>query len=723
MKYIIQDLDEITDSREMLEAKPHRFTSIFTYVLILLLISALTWSYFGKIDIVVKTSGVVKSTDKTVSILNEIEGKVDEVDFKEGQEVQEGDILYTLECKDAVLNKDNYENQMEIIKKDTDNMKKLKQSIVEDTNYFDNNNPDEKDYYNKYLQYQINKNNLSLTQSGSKLESEINNSNKISSSDSLAKQIGQNNDMIDSLNTLLKSINEDKNNFDDNQGMYSLEYLDYKFTIENLINTIEQKKIELQNSKNKYEQDMQEYENEMSAAKITYKNYLLKLEEYKTEYIAQIESSLKDANDSLKDIKYTTTTTNTQKDQIEESIDNLELLIDSINEDENLFSDEDSSYYQQYVDYTNNLQTYATEEEKQTYTNSYIMKLNQSIDSNKSKLSQLEDDDSNSLKKKNGIKDEISNLEKLEECINDDTNYFDESETEYYSKFLNYKNNITELQNNIDSQKNSISNLEEKRNSIVDEYNNEISSTQKVLENAENDLSQYQNKSALDIKSKLDEADKSGDKIKSELEQVKVTPELDNINDQIAGNNLTKNKIETLVSLSDNIKQNTDKINDLESQIENLQLTIDKSTVKASIDGVINIKNDIAKGQLLQTGQEIVTVIPKDDSSYKVQLYVSNKDIANMKIGEKIKYHFDALPYKEYGELNGEITDIAVDSSIDTRSGLSYYIVESEIKNEPLFSYKGEKGELKMGMTCDAQVITKQKKILYYLLEKIKLKK
>ncbi|MGH4119270.1 hypothetical protein [Clostridium sp.] len=93
-----------------------------------------------------------------------------------------------------------------------------------------------------------------------------------------------------------------------------------------------------------------------------------------------------------------------------------------------------------------------------------------------------------------------------------------------------------------------------------------------------------------------------------------------------------------------------------------------------------------------------------------------------MKIGGKIKYHFQALPYREYGEFTGTVTDIAVDSTIDQQSGTSYYLVESEIQNKPLFSYKGKKGELKIGMTCEAQVITKRKKILHYLLEKINLK-
>ncbi len=94
----------------------------------------------------------------------------------------------------------------------------------------------------------------------------------------------------------------------------------------------------------------------------------------------------------------------------------------------------------------------------------------------------------------------------------------------------------------------------------------------------------------------------------------------------------------------------------MKTKIGTLQFTIDKSTVKATIDGVVNIKNDIA-----------------------------------------------------------------TDATVDPKSGLSYYLVESTIENKPLFSYNGEKGELKMGMTCEAQVITKQKKILYYLLEKINL--
>ncbi|MDT8717554.1 HlyD family efflux transporter periplasmic adaptor subunit [Clostridium sp. 19966] len=328
MNIVIRNLDEITDSRELLEARPHRFTSTFAYILIAIFISALLWAYFGKIDIVVSTNGVVKSDEKASSVINEVDGKVNNIRFKDGQKVKKGDVLYTLECKDFIAEKNNYEEQLKALQLEISEIDKLINSVAENKSYFDSNIQDKK------------------------------------------------------------------------------EYLQYTTTIENLL-----------------------------------------------------------------------------------------------------------SIRKQY-------------EEKQ---------------------------------------------------------------------------------------------------------------------------------------------------------------------------------------------------DELEKDIANLQTNIDESTVKASIDGIVSVKNDISIDQVIKNGQEILIIIPQNSSQYKVQLYVSDKDIAAMKPGKTIKYHFQALPYKEYGELKGKITDVSVESSVDEKSGTSYYLAEATIENKPLVSYKGEKGELKLGMACEAQVITERKKILSYLLEKVNL--
>lgn len=718
---IIQNLSEITDSREMLEAKPHKFTSIFAYGLIGILAIALIWSYFGEIDIVTKTKGVVTSNDKTISVLNEVDGKVVNVNFKEGQSVKEGDILYTLDCKDATLNKESYEKQLKILQTDTDNINKLRQSILENTNYFDANNPDEADYYNKYVQYSTTNEKLSLTESQTDLQTNVSNENKLILSKSYTQQISENNDILNGLDTLLQSIKDNKNNFSGADDKYSSEYSDYEYALQSLQNTIEQRKTELQNATTKYKEAMDDYESQMDNATVEYNSSILKLQQYKSNYLANLQDNITQAENSSSNINYDYPTVNAQISQTQKTIDNLQLLVQSINQGQNLFTDSNSTYYKQYVDYTNNLQKY-TGADQDKYKNSYLLSVNQSIDNAKNTLEQLKSTSSVVSTKDDTVNDTIDKLKKLQSSIEDDSNDFSDSDNEYYNKFKEYEDNVKELKNNIKTQKDLISSLKKKKDDIIDDYNNQISATQKVLDNAKVDLDKFKNKSALDIKDKLDDVKKDTEKVQSELEQSRITPELDAVNQEMATNDITKYKMDTLVKLDDTAKENEQKIDELKTNIGTLQFTIDKSTVKAAIDGTVNVKTDISKGQLLKSGEEILSVIPQDSSEYKVKLYVSNKDIAGIKTGQNIKYHFEALPYKEYGELRGTITDIATDATVDAKTGISYYLVESEIENKPLFSYKGEEGEIKMGMTCEAQVITKQKKILYYLLEKIHLK-
>ena len=71
--------------------------------------------------------------------------------------------------------------------------------------------------------------------------------------------------------------------------------------------------------------------------------------------------------------------------------------------------------------------------------------------------------------------------------------------------------------------------------------------------------------------------------------------------------------------------------------------------------------------------------------------------------------------------LEGKVVNISEDSSFNQTNGTHSFIVTATVENKFLFSYKGNKAALKNGMTCEAQVITKSKKVLFFLLEKIDL--
>ncbi|WDC83393.1 hypothetical protein PL321_11630 [Caloramator sp. mosi_1] len=88
MRETIYDLRQLTDSRELLEAKPHRFVQIFVYMLIIILTTTIIWTYFGEMDIAVKANGVVRTNDKMSLVTNKVMGKVVEVNYKEGMPVK-----------------------------------------------------------------------------------------------------------------------------------------------------------------------------------------------------------------------------------------------------------------------------------------------------------------------------------------------------------------------------------------------------------------------------------------------------------------------------------------------------------------------------------------------------------------------------------------------------------------------------------------------------------
>jgi len=80
------------------------------------------------------------------------------------------------------------------------------------------------------------------------------------------------------------------------------------------------------------------------------------------------------------------------------------------------------------------------------------------------------------------------------------------------------------------------------------------------------------------------------------------------------------------------------------------------------------------------------------------------------------------LPYNEYGFLTGEIKNLSINSKIDSEKGDIFYTGEGSIEKNTLYSNKGEESVIKAGMTCEARIITRNVKMLYYFLEKLNFK-
>ena len=122
MKPIIIDMKDMSDSVEVYESKPNLVIVLFIYALSAMLIASLVWMNYSKLEVVVKSNGMFRGNGEASEVICEYNGKVVECNVRDGQLVQKGDKLFTLEniSKDDTLKYyqeelENLEERIEIL--------------------------------------------------------------------------------------------------------------------------------------------------------------------------------------------------------------------------------------------------------------------------------------------------------------------------------------------------------------------------------------------------------------------------------------------------------------------------------------------------------------------------------------------------------------------------------------------------------------------------------
>ncbi|WP_415338084.1 HlyD family efflux transporter periplasmic adaptor subunit, partial [Clostridium perfringens] len=394
-----------------------------------------------------------------------------------------------------------------------------------------------------------------------------------------------------------------------------------------------------------------------------------------------------------------------KKNQINEQIDyfktdseNLEKLNKSINDNTNYFenNDEDKEYYYKFKSYEAGNKVALGEKENITTSKDELTK-------------------------------EKINLETLSKSVSENKNY-NEDGSAYSAQYESYISSREIISNKIEQlefNKKFINEEIESNNKKLEKTNKENNEDQ-VIKEKNNQLKNQMGQIDLEIKNNNDELEKLKSEtiaqIKGNIEKLnqEISKLDNNINSFDESINISKDKNKTtiLAQIEEKINLNNQKKKELEENKKEIDQSIEKCVVKAPVDGKLKTNGNLEKGVVLQTGAIIATILPKDNT-YKINLMIPNKDIANIKEGEDIKYSFESLPYREYGFLNGRVESISPDSTVDTEKGISFFNGEGSLSSNVLYSNKGEESYIKSGMTCEARIITRKEKMLYYLLEKI----
>ncbi len=185
--------------------------------------------------------------------------------------------------------------------------------------------------------------------------------------------------------------------------------------------------------------------------------------------------------------------------------------------------------------------------------------------------------------------------------------------------------------------------------------------------------------------------------------------------------NLNKGKYyyQTVVNIKNEIDNKKEILSQLKQQLADTDDKIKLSQVEAPITGTVQTLHKFNNGDYLSAGIKVLKIIPETKADLKMDITVKNKDISNLEKGQEVKYRILSLPYKEYGILKGELSKISSDASLSQKEGKLPYNIEATVDKIKLHNKKGEVEYIKSGMLCEARVIVRQKKILYYILEKL----
>lgn len=255
--------------------------------------------------------------------------------------------------------------------------------------------------------------------------------------------------------------------------------------------------------------------------------------------------------------------------------------------------------------------------------------------------------------------------------------------------------------------------------SQIDRLRKERQESKRLYEKAESDIKQAK----LRLAEETNRYRVTMNQLVSDIEQAKLRVAEQNSSYQSAINGgevvLLKTQ-EQLKDLQRQINLTKSEIAQTRSEITALQIQMQQRIVRSPIDGIVFELPVSKPGEVLQPGQRIAKVAPKD-SGFVLKATMPVKETGFVKTGMPVKVKFDAYPFQEYGVLPGEVKWISPDSKIESTAlpGAETYELKIAL-DKPYIESGSRRIPLTPGQTANAEVIVRQRRVIDFLLDPFK---
>ncbi|MDJ0734236.1 MAG: HlyD family efflux transporter periplasmic adaptor subunit [Nostocaceae cyanobacterium] len=162
------------------------------------------------------------------------------------------------------------------------------------------------------------------------------------------------------------------------------------------------------------------------------------------------------------------------------------------------------------------------------------------------------------------------------------------------------------------------------------------------------------------------------------------------------------------------INKRKEELTNVQGKLEEAKKYQEGETIKAPVAGTI-YKVKATKGPV-QAGEELLSILP-DGEELMLEVKVLNRDIGFIHEGMTAKVKMATFPFQEFGTIEGEVEQVSPNAIVDKELGL-VFPTRIKLKKHSVV-VRGQEVSLNPGMTASAEIVTRKKSILTFIVEPV----
>lgn len=145
-----------------------------------------------------------------------------------------------------------------------------------------------------------------------------------------------------------------------------------------------------------------------------------------------------------------------------------------------------------------------------------------------------------------------------------------------------------------------------------------------------------------------------------------------------------------------------------------LSRLVDNIIVKSPSDGIVLDIPTVSSGGIVREGEPIVTLVQSNKPLF-LEVDIDPRKITDVKLGMKVSIKIDAMPFQEFGSLNGELIYFSNDTFNESLSGDKGVFYRGRVKVTDLKGNKIPKDfVLSQGMLATADILVGKRPLISY---------